>query len=262
MRAKPSHAAIRAERPGRLPPACDRIYNRSVSRASALYRLQRLDLAIDQARSRLAEIEAELTNHSAAERARHEAAEKEAALRQASQAARAAEDAVATQRAKVEAIEQRLYGGSVNNPKELQELQAEAEALRRHLTRLEDEALEAMMRLEQAEQEAREAQARRELSEADDAGRARNLQGERQSLLAALQQRSEEREVEAVSVRAEDLELYQTLRRGPGSLAVAEMLDGSCTACGVGLSASAVQQVRSGSVLVRCRQCGRILYAG
>jgi predicted nucleic acid-binding Zn-ribbon protein len=76
-----------------------------------------------------------------------------------------------------------------------------------------------------------------------------------------LDQHAEEREAAEVGVRAEDLELYRSLRKGPGSLAVAELQDDTCTACGVSLSASARQEVRTGPGLIRCRQCGRILYA-
>ncbi|MBF8257246.1 MAG: hypothetical protein HW375_2153 [Anaerolineales bacterium] len=206
-----------------LPDARHRIYNPSVSRASSLYRLQQTDLSIDQAQGKLAAVEAELAEHGPVERARQEAAQAEHELRQSAQDMRAAEDAVATQREKLAQVDGRLYGGAVHNPKELQELQAEAEALRRHLANLEDRLLE--------------------------------------TLTVLLDQHAEEREAAEVGVRAEDLELYRSLRKGPGSLAVAELQDDTCTACGVSLSASARQEVRTGPGLIRCRQCGRILYA-
>jgi predicted nucleic acid-binding Zn-ribbon protein len=245
-----------------LPGARHRIYNPTVGRASALYRLQQVDLAIDQAKARLAAIEAELAEHSALEDARREAAQADQTLRQTSQATRAAEDAVAGQREKAEQTDARLYGGAIHNPKELQELQAEAEALRRHLAQLEDRQLEAMVAGEQAQQAAEAAQARLELVEASHSGRERDLLRERESLAATLAQRTEEREVATVGVAADDMQLYLTLRKSTGGLAVAELQeDNSCGACGVGLTASARQEVRSGPTLIRCRQCGRILYS-
>jgi predicted nucleic acid-binding Zn-ribbon protein len=245
-----------------LPGARHRIYNPSVGRASVLYRLQQIDLTIDQASARMAAVDAELSEHSKLKAAQDEASRTEAASRQVSQAARAAEDAVASQRGKVDETEKKLYGGSVHSPKELQELQAEAEALRRHLATLEDLQLDEMMELEQAEKAADAARARLELAQADSSGRDQNLNKERERLAAMLGQRSEEREAAADGVSQEDMLLYQNLRRNSGGLAVAEMLDGTCGACGLTLAASARQEVRSGLGLIRCQQCGRILYAG
>lgn len=244
-----------------LPGVLHPIYNPSVSRASAVYRLQQTDLSIDQAQAKLEAVEAELAEHGKVERARREAEEAEARLRLATQALRAAEDAAATQREKLGQVDARLYGGAIHNPKELQELQAEAEALRRHLQGLEDRVLESMQAAEDAEAGMEQARTRRELAEADGAGRETELRKQRLTLKGLLDQHAEEREAAAAGVQPEDLRLYQSLRQGKGSLAVAELLDDTCSACGVSLSASARQEVRKGPGLMRCRQCGRILYA-
>ena len=233
-----------------------------MGRASALYRLQQIDLTIDHASARLAAVNAELAEHEELRRAREAASQAETARHQASQAALAAEEAVAVQRRKVEETEKKLYGGSIHNPKELQELHAEAEALRRHLSTLEDDQLDQMMRLEQAEQAHEAAQARLELAEANASGRDQNLRKELEALASNLEQRNEEREAAAAGVSEEDLTLYGSLRKSVGGLAVAEMQDGTCGACGLTLAASARQEVGTGPGLIRCRQCRRILYAG
>jgi predicted nucleic acid-binding Zn-ribbon protein len=244
-----------------LLPARHRIYNPSVSRAFALYRLQQTDLTIDQSRAKLAAVEAELADKSALDRARQEASQGELQARQASRAQRAEEDAVAALREKIEQVEARLYGGAVHNPKELQELQAEAEALRRHLSSLEDRLLETMLAAEQAEQDAQSVRTTLELAEADSSAREMSLGQRRQGLMDSLAQRNEEREAAVVGVNSGDMQLYQTLRRIPGGLAVAELQGDTCGACGVTMAASARQEVRGGPGLIRCRQCGRILYA-
>jgi len=66
----------------------------------------------------------------------------------------------------------------------------------------------------------------------------------------------------AADVSEGDMPLYGSLRKSGSGLAVAEMLDGTCGACGLTLAASARQEVRTGPGLIRCMQCGRILYAG
>src|SRR3990172_4341116 len=177
----PSRSLVLLGRTG-LPGARHRIYNPSVSRASSLYRLQQTDLSIDQAQGKLAAVEAELAEHGPVERARQVAAQAEHELRQSAQDMRAAEDAVATQREKLAQVDGRLYGGAVHNPKELQELQAEAEALRRHLASLEDRLLEVMQIAEDAETAMQGAQARLELAEADSSGRESGLRKQRETL--------------------------------------------------------------------------------
>jgi len=244
-----------------LPAARHPIYNPSVSRASALYRLQQTDLSIDQAQAKLEAVEAELAEHGPVERARQEAAQADLEVRQSALALRASEDEVASQREKLTLVDGRLYGGAVNNPKELQELQAEAEALRRRLGSLEDRLLEMMQIAEDAESTAQGARTRLELAEADSSGRESGLRKQHETLKDLLKQHNEEREAAEVGVNPEDLRLYRSLRKRPGSLAVAELQDDTCSACGVSLSASARQEVRNGPGLIRCLQCGRILYA-
>jgi hypothetical protein len=244
-----------------LPAARHPIYNPPVSRASALYRLQQTDLSVDQAQAKLEAVEAGLAEHGPVEQARQEAAKAAQEVLQSAQAMRAAEDAVASQREKMAQVDSRLYGGGVHNPKELQELQAEAEALRRHLVILEDRLLEAMQLAEDADSSAQGAGTRLELAEADSSGRASGLRKQSETLKALLEQHFEERAAAEVGVSPEDLRLYRSLRKGPGSLAVAELQDDTCSACGVSLSASERQEVRNGPGLNRCRQCGRILYA-
>ena len=233
-----------------------------MGRASSLYRLQQIDLTIDQASARMTAVEAKLAEHAELLRAQEAKSQAEAQLQQTSHAASAAEEAVTVQRRKIEETEGKLYGGSVHSPKELQGLQAEAESLRRHLSTLEDRQLEEMMRLEQAEQAVDAARAKLELAEADASGRDQNLRRERDGLASILGQRKEEREAAATDVVEEDMRLYGNLRKSGGGLAVAEMLDGTCGACGLTLAASARQEVRTGPGLIRCNQCGRILYAG
>jgi predicted nucleic acid-binding Zn-ribbon protein len=114
---------------------------------------------------------------------------------------------------------------------------------------------------EDAETAARTAQTQLELAVADSSGRAAGLLKQRETLASLLEQHLEEREAAEAGITPEDLRLYQSLRKGPGSLAVAELQDDTCNACGVSLSASARQEVRNGPGLIRCRQCGRILYA-
>jgi predicted nucleic acid-binding Zn-ribbon protein len=245
-----------------LATARSGVYNQRMSRVSSLHRLQELDLSIDRARARLAQVEKLLGASDTVRAARASHDQAQTRFQAAQVAVKDAELAVGTQRAKLENAERALYGGGVHNPKELQGLQADVESLRRHLTSLEDRLLEAMVVLE--EMEAQASRSAVQLSQAEGAlvTEQASLAGERSQLLSRLAALEIEREPALAAVAEKDLALYARLRDSMGGMALASLQDGSCTACGVGISASERQTVRNSAELFRCPQCGRILYAG
>jgi len=58
------------------------------------------------------------------------------------------------------------------------------------------------------------------------------------------------------------LKTYETLRKQRRGLAVAEVSENACRACGTTLNAALQQSARHATELVYCPSCGRILYAG
>lgn len=233
-----------------------------MSRVSNLSRLQNTDQELDRCRKRLDEISAALAD-SAAVRSARAILEQAAAVRQAAQlTAKDAELAAATQRAKLDETERSLYGGSVRNPKELQDLQHEAESLQRHLAVLEDKLLETMVQLEDRERD--EEVATGEFARVESAatyGRS-NLMREQAEAEARFARLESEREVALAGVAPKDLALYTEMRESMGGRVVAVLHEGACGACGLALAASALQSVRNSAELFRCTQCGRILYSG
>ncbi len=233
-----------------------------MSRALSLYRLQAIDLDTDRARTRLKEIEAALGDSEALPRARSQLAEAEARLQASSRAAKSAEHAVASHQAKLEQAETALYGGRIRNPKELQDLQNEVEALRRYKPTLEERLLDALVELEEAEL-LRESLAE-EVSRLEALLSAKRslLIEERERVLADIERLGAEREAALASIADGDQHLYDRLRASRGSMAVALLQDDSCSACGMAQSHSERQAIRMGGDLVCCKHCGRILYAG
>jgi len=233
-----------------------------MSRASSLYRLQEIDSSLDRVQVRLAEIDHILQGSEVVQNRRMELAAAEAEWRGAQAATRTAEDAVTLQRGKIEQTEKNLYGGVIQNPKELQDLQQEAESLKRYLGTLEDRLLEEMVAAEEAENRRDEAQDLLATAEENVAEEHEQLHGESATLLADLRRLQAEREAGLESADQRDVALYTDLRQGMGSVVVARVNDGSCGVCGLILPASAIQAMRSGDKLERCIQCHRFLYAG
>lgn len=233
-----------------------------MSRAGSLFRLQELDLEADRIAARLKDIRRQLESDEATRRAAQAVELTASRASDARRASREAELEVDSLRAKIEDNDRRLYGGTVRQPKELQDLQREAEALARHLHTLEDRLLETMVDVEEAEADHARAQAEKEQADRQGAQLAGALEGERAQFEERLASLASTREAVTDDVLEDDLALYNLLRDQQGGVAVARLQDDACNACGLALSASMPQLVRQGSGLVRCAQCGRVLFAG
>lgn len=234
-----------------------------MSRAHSLYRLQEIDLALDKNNARLEEIEEILQDSGELQKAYAALDQSVNILQETQSGLKGAEHAVETQRSKIEETENELYGGMITNPKELQDLQMEAESLKRYLSKLEDRLLDVMVDLEQAELDHETAQNIVTNLEQSRENAHRDLHAEQQHLEEENERLSGDREVALVSVSQEDLTLYEQIRMKQSGIVVAILEDdGSCSMCGLSLSASQQQVIRSGTHIEQCNQCRRILYAG
>lgn len=233
-----------------------------MSQPFKLFRLQQFDSALDKGRQRLAEIDRLLADDLEIRLAQQKFERAQKDRYDAEKQLRLAEENVKQQRIKIERSQAALYGGKVVNPKELQDLQHESEALKRHLVTLEDQQLEAMLALDEAEanyQAAEGNQAKIELQVAD---KKAQLSEERAELLEQMEKNESERAAAVSSIDDTDLTQYERLRKQKSGIAVARIVDKTCAACGSTLTATTFSEAKSPAKLTRCHSCGRILYAG
>lgn len=231
-----------------------------MSRASNLYRLQKVDIDLDKHRAMLAEVNTKLANNPLVQKAQANLAATQAELAAARRAAKTIDDENQTLSTKLKDVEERLYSGRVRNPRELQDLQNDAASLKRNRDALDEKQLGAMDVVEAAEQ--KEAAAKAELADAE-AARAveqADLLRDKGAVEALIAKFEGEREAALTPVTAEDLATYETLRRQK-KIAVSLLVDGICTVCGVAPSSSRVMAARAGGDIVKCGNCGRIIYA-
>ena len=155
-------------------------------------------------------------------------------------------------------LNNRLYGGTVSNPKELVNLKREAENLKGKISTKEDELLELMSQAE--EMEATVKVSAKELSE---------LKQQWQQKQEALTQRkvktktvlaslNESRQELAQQISSQALNLYEQIKLTKGQ-AIAKVEQGRCQGCHITLPTSQWQRARAGD-LVQCNSCNRILY--
>lgn len=232
-----------------------------MSASLGLYRLQLVDSHLDEIRARLEEIRQTLENDAEIRQVKKQLAETEAMLKLAQHTLKQAEGEVDKQKIKIEQSESNLYSGNVKNPKELQDLQNEVAALKRHLATLEDRQLEAMLEEETAEQANQAALDKLEQLKARLADQNQTLTAEQSELNKNLERLEAERQATLTPLAPDLLAVYDELRRQKRGLAIAAINDGACAACGTTLTPALNQSARSPSQICNCPTCGRILFA-
>ena len=233
-----------------------------MSEALNLFRLQKLDTAIEKTKSRLDEIELALSDDERVRRAAKNLEKAQAHAKKIRIELNQIEDKAEAQRIKRKTTQASLFGGKIKNPKELQDLQMESEALKRYIAQLEDEQLEAMIANEEAVEIEKAAEKQLLDAKAKAAEDNASLRGEKLKLEDNLSRLLREKEAVLQAISQEALALYQKLRRIKHGSAVAPVSDGGCSICGQALTPADMQSIRTSNRLIFCPSCGRILYEG
>jgi predicted nucleic acid-binding Zn-ribbon protein len=174
-------------------------------------------------------------------------------------AARTIEDTIAAVTAKMEAEQSKLVSGEITNPKELQAVSREMDALRRRVEQLEADDLAEMQKREDgaaqiAKIDAALAEGARREGELTDRFKTRGG-----DILAHIEAEKRARETLFVQLPDDLGKRYETLRDAHHGSAVGVLTDGMCSACRVGLPSTKVGKLLEGPDLTSCPNCGRIL---
>lgn len=228
--------------------------------SAELYVLQEIDLAIDSSSTRLAVVEEQLGETEELRAAREVTGEKRRALGALSQGRKDLEWQVDEVRSKASVIDKKLYGGTVRNPKELADLQADLMALQSQVRRREDSLLNVLLEVEEAEGELKAEEVSTAAIEAGWREEQEALSQERGQLIEELAELKEKRSGQDSGYDEGALELYALLRLRRDGRAVAKVERGMCGGCRITLPISALHKARAGVDLVQCVSCERILY--
>ncbi len=231
-----------------------------MSKGRQLYELQEVDLEIDVKRETLSEAMGRLGESEVLDQARLSLAGDEERLAELERSQRELEREVEDLRAKATASEEKLYGGTVKNPKELASLQEQVVNLQRKMRERDDKTLDIMAEVDTLQQKV--SLKRGEVAKIEEDWRAEQAslsqqQAELGAALATLEQKGKDL---AGKLDASSLELYQALRRKRQGRAVAKVEQGMCQGCRIALPMSELQRARLGQELVQCSSCERILY--
>ncbi len=233
----------------------------SMTQFSDLWKLQEIDSALDARRGSLDDAESRLgeTEELIAVRARAEELREE--LRGAQAAQKDIEIEADDLKAKIAPQEAKLYSGAIKNPKELKDLQADIDQLKRHLSTVEDRDLEALSAVEAAEAESRAAEAELAVMEAAWREEQAELTARGGQLREEIAAYELERDEMAAGVDKALLLTYDRLRKAHQGRGVAKLDRNLCLGCRISLPTAIVNRARGGNTLVQCPNCERILVA-
>jgi predicted nucleic acid-binding Zn-ribbon protein len=233
-----------------------------MSQISILFRLQQIDSQLDTSFTSLHTIDEKINDISFVEIAQNAVIEAEQKHKDELKKLRECENKSYNTHIKIELSESALYGGKIQNPKELQDLQNEIASLKRLLITLEDKELAAMMSVEETETKLAIANEALQEIQAKKIEQDSSLKGEKSKLQAHIERLEAERTATLPAILKDDLNLYEQLRKLRSGIAVAKISSRACGACGATLTAALIQSTQTTGQLVRCPTCGRILYPG
>jgi uncharacterized protein len=229
-----------------------------------LLELQTRDIAIDRLRPRrdtlpergaLESVGAELAA------ARAQLAEATARREEVAREERRFDDEARSLEDKAAAEERRMYSGEVTSPRELQQLQADVDQLRRHRRSLEDRELEVMERRETFDTDVNALE-----------GRVRELESEAEHMNTALSAVEVEIDAElsgervardeiAGTVDADLLDDYERCRERARGMGAARLNGNTCQGCHLAIPSVEAERIRKSppGTVAHCDNCGCIL---
>lgn len=229
-----------------------------MSISKELYQLQEVDLEIESNEQALKQKVSQLGESQEVRRVQSELSSQRQHLEELKRQQHSAEWEIDDLTNKITTLEQKLYDGSIRNPKELTNLHHEVAGLKVRRDQLEDKALEIMDQVELAEAGVATISSELKRLETEWHRQQQRLSIDIEHLKTTLSDLEHKRRLMLTKLDPQIVDFYEGLRRQKGA-AVAKVDQGMCRGCRISLPIIELQRARSGS-LVQCGSCGRILF--
>ena len=226
--------------------------------ATQLYQLQEVDLEIESNEQSLKQMLGQLGDNQVVVRAQNRLASAQQKLDELLHQQHSTESEIDDLVSKIKTVEEQLFSGRINNPKELTNLEHEANILKNKRDHMENNALEIMSQVELAEAGVTATSSELEKLEAEWQEQQKQLSTDIEKLKGDLSELGRKRQIISTEIDPKSVGTYDKLRKQKGQ-AMARVEQGICRGCRIALSSSELQQARSGD-LVQCSTCGRILF--
>jgi predicted nucleic acid-binding Zn-ribbon protein len=159
---------------------------------------------------------------------------------------------------KISKLKEQMLGAKTNE--QYKAFQHEIEYIQKEIRKAEDRILELMTESEPLDANVKKAEValkQEKVVVEEEKGRARKRTAEDQGFLD--QHRTQRAEIVAKLPKA-TVTTYDRVRTKSGGIAIAEVINSRCQACQITIRPQYLQDLRKGTELMRCEQCGRFLY--
>ena len=225
-----------------------------------LYDLQQLDGEISSREAVVEDVRSKIADDSAVVSARLRLELIESQLEGPTAARRKMQDVVQQLEEKLQAVENRLYGGSITSPRELSAYEDERGLVQGHRSTNEEKLLELMVEVEELQSSRNEAREDLVRLETERGLELEDLLQQEERLVGELSEMRQARDATIPDIPSSILSDYESLLKARNGLAVAKVERGLCQGCRLALPTTELQRARSSQGSVRCSSCQRILY--
>ena len=225
-----------------------------------LYDLQELDWELSADEASLEEVRARLEDESEINAARARLQKLTAELDKRAPLRRALESSLARLEERLQAAEQRLYGGAVTNPRELSASEEERRLLQEQRGSEEDSMLDVMVEIEELQSSRDATQELLGRLETDREAEYADLLRRQDALVVRIDELQQGRQRITPEIPVAMLSVYESLIKTRGGHAVAKVERGLCQGCRLALPTMENQRAKSSQGIVQCSSCRRILY--
>ncbi|MBI2850266.1 MAG: hypothetical protein HYX80_04385 [Chloroflexi bacterium] len=229
-----------------------------MSVASQLYQLQEADTELGSDEQAVTQITRQLGDNKVVAEAQSKLDSARRHLEAVTKEQRSTEWEIDDLTSKLKTIEEKLYSGRIRNPKELTDLQREADELKARRTKLEDKLLKTMEQVEQANGEVTRLVDELRKIESEWQSQQKQLAADLERLKREIIALKAKRAALIAGIDPQAVAVYQDVKRQRAA-AVVKVERGLCSGCRITLPVNEFQKARS-VALVRCSSCGRILY--
>lgn len=227
-----------------------------------LFALQELDIILDRVQKEHDKAEHELSSGNLVTNLETELERDAEMLQETELQQRATKLEAESQKERSESLNSQLYGGEVTNPRDLESLEREASNVLQLVEQQETALAEFTERIEAAQTKKSELEGQLDEAKADWQIRQAELQASLKELKLEKAGFEGQRSKLTETLDSSSMQRYEALRKSKGGLAVAKVERGLCQGCKMSLPTHQQQRVRSGSQVVLCSSCGRMLFLG
>jgi len=223
-----------------------------------LYKLQQLDLELQEKLQELSEVNHQLSDNTALVAAESKLSSRKEQLEGVSRKQKNSEWELEDLQEKIRQIDRKLYSGTTKDPKELVNLEKEVKSLKSQIKPKEDALLGLMSQMEEIEANVKTTIEEIERLKQEWEQKQETFGRRKSEIETLLGKLKEDRVALAQQLDSEVRNTYERIRLSRGQ-AVTKVERGKCQGCHIAVPTSQWQKIKAGD-LIQCNSCSRILY--